>query len=79
MLRRAVERELSIVGEAVSQATRYFPDLEASIGPVRQIVGFRDRIVHEYAEIDPDIVWAIVLNEVPRLLEKSEALLREGQ
>lgn len=32
MLRRAVERELSIVGEAVSQGTRRFPDLEESIG-----------------------------------------------
>lgn len=77
MLRRAVERELSIVGEAVNQATRHFPDLETSIGPVRQIVGFRNRIIHEYAEIDPDIVWAIVQNEVPRLLDKSEELLRE--
>jgi uncharacterized protein with HEPN domain len=76
MLRRAVERELSIVGEAVGQATRHFPDLTASLGPVRQIVGFRNRIVHEYAEINPDIVWAIVQNEVPRLLERSAALLR---
>ncbi len=43
-VRRAVERgELSIVGEAVDQATRHFPDLEASIGPVRQIVGFDGR------------------------------------
>ena len=77
MLRRAVERELSIVGEAVSQATRHFPDLEASIGPARQIVGFRNRIVHGYADVDHGIVWAIVQNEVPRLLEKSEALLKE--
>ncbi len=53
MLRRAVERELSIVGEAVNQATRHFPDLETSIGLARQIVGFRNRIIHEYAEIDP--------------------------
>jgi uncharacterized protein with HEPN domain len=52
MLRRAVERELSIVGEAVSQATRHFPDLEETIGPARQIVGFRNRIIHEYAEVD---------------------------
>jgi uncharacterized protein with HEPN domain len=50
MLRRAVERELSIVGEAVSQGTRRFPDLEESIGPARQIVGFRNRIIHGYAE-----------------------------
>ncbi len=77
MLRRAVERELSIVGEAVSQGTRRFPDLEESIGPARQIVGFRNRIIHGYADVDPDIVWAIVQNEVPRLLEKSESLLGE--
>jgi uncharacterized protein with HEPN domain len=31
MLRRAVERELSIIGEAVSQATRHFPELETSL------------------------------------------------
>jgi uncharacterized protein with HEPN domain len=78
MLRRAVERELSIVGEAVSQATRHFPELEASIGSARQIVGFRNRIVHEYAEVDTEIVWAIVQNEVPRLLENSESLLEES-
>lgn len=78
MLRRAVERELSIVGEAVSQATRHFPELEESIGSARQIVGFRNRIIHEYAEVDTEIVWAIVQNEVPRLLEKSEALLEES-
>lgn len=79
MLRRAVERVLSIVGEAVSQATRYFPKLEESIGSARQIVGFRNRIVHEYAEVNNEIVWAIVQNEVPRLLEKSEALLEESE
>ncbi len=77
MLRRAVERELSIVGEAVSQATRHFPELEASIGPARQIVGFRNRIVHEYAAVDTEVVWAIVQNEVPGLLERSESLLKE--
>jgi uncharacterized protein with HEPN domain len=77
MLRRAVERELSIVGEAVSQGARCFPDLEESIGPTRQIVVFRNRIIHGYADVDPDIVWAIVQNEVPQLLERSESLLKE--
>ena len=41
-------------------------------------VGFRNRIVHDYAEVDTEIVWAIVQNEVSRLLEKSEALLEES-
>ncbi|MDQ3507804.1 MAG: DUF86 domain-containing protein [Actinomycetota bacterium] len=75
MLRRAVERELSIVGEAVSQATRHFPELEEIIGSARGIVGFRSRIIHGYADVNHTIVWAIVQNEVPELLEKAESLL----
>jgi uncharacterized protein with HEPN domain len=43
-----------------------------------QILGFRNRIIHGYAEVDPESAWAIVQNEVPRLLEKSEALLEES-
>lgn len=42
-----------------------------------KIAGFRNRIVHGYADVDPSIVWAIVQNEVPPLLEKSESLLEE--
>ena len=37
----------------------------------------RWQIVHEYAEVDTGIVWAIVQNEVPRLLDSSESLLKE--
>jgi len=43
-----------------------------------QIVDSRNRIIHEYTEVDTEIVWAIVQNEVPRLLEKSELLLEES-
>ncbi|CAA9438594.1 MAG: hypothetical protein AVDCRST_MAG37-1149 [uncultured Rubrobacteraceae bacterium] len=39
----------------------------------------RHRIVHEYAEADTKIVWAIVQNEVPRLLENSEMLLKRSK
>jgi uncharacterized protein with HEPN domain len=45
--------------------------------PCEQIFGSRNRIIHGYADVDHDIVWAIVQNEVPRLLEKSESLLKE--
>lgn len=46
--------------------------------PCEPSVGFRNRIVHEYAEVDIEIVWAIVQNEVLRLLETSESLLKES-
>lgn len=44
----------------------------------RRIVGFQNRNIHEYAEVDTEAVRAIVQNEVPQLLEKSEALLKES-
>jgi uncharacterized protein with HEPN domain len=46
--------------------------------PCELFVGFRNRIIHEYAEVDTDIVWAIVQNEVPQLLEQAEARLEEA-
>lgn len=46
---------------------------------VAEIVGLRNRIIHSYADVDPGIVWAIVQNEVPPLLEKSESLLEKAE
>ncbi len=42
------------------------------------IGGFRNRIIYEYAEVDTEIVWVTVQNEIPLPLEKSEALLEEA-
>jgi uncharacterized protein with HEPN domain len=38
----------------------------------------RWQIVHEYAEVDTGIIWAIMRNEVPQLLENAESLLEES-
>ena len=56
MLRSAVERQLMIVGEALNQAIRLVPELGDSIGDSRQIIAFRNRLVHGYATIAHDIV-----------------------
>ena len=40
-------------------------------------MSFRNRIIRGYADLDPGIGWAIVQNEVPQPLEKSESLLGE--
>lgn len=44
----------------------------------RRTVALRNHIIHEYAEVNTEIVWASVLNEVSRLLEKSEVVLEES-
>ena len=75
MLRSAVERELSNLGEAMSRLRRLYPDIASQITDVPGIIGFRNELVHNYPAIDADVVWEIMQNEIPRLLAEVRALL----
>lgn len=75
LLRSAVERQLTIAGEALSQAIRYFPDTLVQITAAREIVALRNRIVHAYVEVDDETIWGIVERFVPRLLREAEVAL----
>jgi uncharacterized protein with HEPN domain len=67
MLRAAVERKFGVVGEALSQLLRHFPQFRDKITLVGDIVAFRNQIVHGYATVRDDIVWEIVQVYLPRL------------
>ena len=54
----AAERQLSIIGEAVNHFSRI--SAQPILENARQIVGFRNRLVHAYDSMDPAIVWAIL-------------------
>jgi len=54
----AVERQLGIIGEAVNKFRQYCPDED--LDNTKQIVGFRNRIIHAYDSIDNSIVWVII-------------------
>lgn len=76
MLGFAVVRALEIVGEAankVSQATR------DTLPQVRwgDIIGMRNRMVHDYANVDYNIVWDVVVYDLPPLIIALEALFPE--
>lgn len=64
MLRRAFVRSLEIIGEAVKQIPedlrRQNPEIEW-----RQIAGMRDRLIHGYFNVDYDIVWNVVHENLP--------------
>ncbi len=77
MLRSAVERQFEIIGEALSQLTRVDPDLAARIGSWRQIVGFRNMLIHGYADIDDELVWDVVQGGLPELQRTAAALLAD--
>jgi len=74
MLRLALTRAVEILGEAathVSEAGR----AELSGVPWLQIAGMRNRLVHAYFDIDPDILWDTVQLALPALVEQLKAAL----
>ena len=63
----AVLYQLAIIGEAVNRLSSDFIGDNPQI-PIRQIRGMRNRIVHEYKEVDLNILWEAIQNDVPALL-----------
>jgi uncharacterized protein with HEPN domain len=77
LVRSAVEREFTIIGEAVLALSRNAPDVFERISQARRIVDFRNQLTHEYPNVDDTLVWAIADRDVPVLLHECSALLEE--
>ncbi len=71
----AVERQLGIIGEAVSKSQKDNADFELT--HTQQIVNFRNRIIHAYDSVDDTIVWAILKNHLPIVKAEIEKGLKE--
>ena len=72
-LRRAVERELEIIGEAANRLLQLDPLIE--IDDARKIVDMRNWVIHGYDKVDDVIVWGVVCKHLPKLKEQIEQLL----
>ncbi|MGA2850826.1 MAG: HepT-like ribonuclease domain-containing protein [Terracidiphilus sp.] len=75
LLRSAVERKFGIIGEALSQLLRNFPEYRDRITLTGDIVAFRNQIVHGYATVRDDMVWEIVQVYLPNLHREVSELL----
>jgi len=75
LLRRAVEREVEIIGEAMNKILLLDPDIQ--IENARQIVNTRNWVIHGYDKVDDVIIWGIVTNHLPKLLKEVIDLLNE--
>lgn len=75
VIRRAAEREFTIIGEAVLALSRKDPDTFASITHARRIVDFRNQLTHEYPSVNDSLVWGIAIRDVPVLREECRRLL----
>ena len=68
----AVERQLAIIGEALNQLKKVSSNIE--IKNDKQIIGFRNRLIHAYDSIDNSIVWAIINRHLKKLKEEIQSL-----
>jgi len=76
MLRRAVERNVEIMGEAMNRILKIEKDIK--ITDARRIVDARNYIVHGYDRLSPDILWSIVVNHLSILKTEVLRLLSES-
>ncbi|MBK7479175.1 MAG: DUF86 domain-containing protein [Bacteroidales bacterium] len=74
MLRRAVEREFEIIGEAMNRIERLDPKIK--ISSKKQIINMRNRVIHGYDKIDDEIVWGTIVRHLPTLKIEISKLLK---
>ena len=73
--KRAVERNLEIIGEAVKRILNKNKDIDLS--NARKIVDARNRIIHGYDTISDDVIWGIIINHLPKLKIEVQELIND--
>ncbi len=74
MLRRAIEREFEIIGEAMSRIEKI--DSTINISSKKRIISMRNRVIHGYDKIDNEIIWGTIVRHLPTLKSEIESLLK---
>jgi uncharacterized protein with HEPN domain len=75
LLRSGVERKFEIMGEALARIRRDDPKTLEAIRNHRDIISFRNILIHGYDAIDDRIVWGVLEEDLPSLIEDVHRLL----
>ena len=69
MVQDAVIRNIEIIGEATTKITKQFTQSHSEI-PWQDMAGMRDKLIHDYLDVDLDVVWKTIEVDLPLLKEK---------
>jgi uncharacterized protein with HEPN domain len=69
----AIVHELLVLGEAVKRLSPRFREQHTEV-PWKAIAGMRDRLLHAYDDVDIDLVWKTVDEDLPALVERLKGL-----
>lgn len=72
----ATVRALEVVGEASNRISEEVKEKYPFL-PWIEMRGLRNRIIHNYDDIDYEIVWKVLKNEIPKLIQQIELIIDE--
>jgi len=75
LLRRGIEREIEIIGEATNRILKL--DENIDISDSRRIVDLRNWVIHGYDRVDDVIIWGIISRDIPKLKEQVDKLIEK--
>jgi uncharacterized protein with HEPN domain len=75
MLKRAIERNLEIIGEAMNRILKEDPQFQ--IENAKRIIGLRNQIIHGYDTVSDESIWGILVNHLPKLKVEIDKLIIE--
>ncbi|GAB4192997.1 MAG: DUF86 domain-containing protein [Coleofasciculaceae cyanobacterium] len=78
MLVLALVKDIEIIGEAASNLSKDCRSRHPQL-PWADIIGMRNRLVHAYFEIDLDIVWEVVTNDLPFLVSELDGIIQSEE
>lgn len=73
--RRAVERNVEIMGEAMTRIRKADPYFQ--IPNSKEVIATRNRVIHSYEYVEPSFLWGLVVRHIPELKKDIERLISE--
>lgn len=64
-----------VIGEEMNRASQEEPEIRNDLPAIPAMVGLRNRIVHGYEEINDELIWGVVRNQLPELILELERTL----
>ncbi|MBK0371139.1 HepT-like ribonuclease domain-containing protein [Flavobacterium agrisoli] len=79
MLKRAVERNLEIIGEAINRIITRDVSYIEKISNAKAIIGLRNHVIHAYDNISDENIWSILINHLPKLKIEIDILIQKEE
>jgi uncharacterized protein with HEPN domain len=79
MLKRAIERNLEIIGEAINRIITRDEKFTERISNTKGIIGLRNQVIHAYDNISDENIWSILTNHLPKLSIEIDAIIKEEE